>query len=112
MEVLESLKELYKEEIKKIVKKGELSPADSEAACKAVKAWHEINELLMEEESLTGGMMSERRGRNRLGQYTSRNDRSTADRMIDTLERLRMDAHDDETCRAIDRCIKRIEEVN
>lgn len=45
MKELENLKELYLEEIKKINKKGELSPADSEAARKSLEAIAKIDEI-------------------------------------------------------------------
>lgn len=45
MKELENLKELYLDEIKKINKKGELTPADGEAAKKALEAIEKINEI-------------------------------------------------------------------
>ena len=45
MKELENLKELYLEEIKKINKKGELTPVDAEAAKKALEAIEKINEI-------------------------------------------------------------------
>ena len=45
MKALENLKELYLEEIKKINKKGELTPVDSEAAKKALEAIKDIDEI-------------------------------------------------------------------
>lgn len=55
MKELENLKELYIDEIKKINKKGELTPADSEAAKKALEAIEKINEICCDEEELEGG---------------------------------------------------------
>lgn len=45
MKELENLKELYLDEIKKINKKGELTPADAEAANKAIDAIKKIEEI-------------------------------------------------------------------
>lgn len=45
MKELENLKELYLDEIKKINKKGELTPADGEAACKALDAIEKIDKI-------------------------------------------------------------------
>ncbi|MBP3802323.1 MAG: hypothetical protein J6I76_00270 [Oribacterium sp.] len=45
MKELENLKELYLDEIKKINKKGELTPTDSEAAKKALEAIEKIEEI-------------------------------------------------------------------
>ena len=45
LKALEDLKELYMEEIKKINKKGDLTPVDSEAACKALEAIKKIDEI-------------------------------------------------------------------
>lgn len=123
MKELENLKELYLEEIKKITKKGDLSPADSDAACKALGALEKIHDLCKKEKELEyeehsermyPGRMnrthaygmpeySERRGRNSMGQYTSR--RAVIDSMVDTLESMRSEAPDDETMRTIERCI-------
>lgn len=54
MKELENLKELYLEEIKKINKKGELTPADGEAAKKALEAIEKINEICSEYEEEEG----------------------------------------------------------
>ena len=45
MKELENLKELYLEEIKKINKKGELTPVDAESAKKALEAIKSIDEI-------------------------------------------------------------------
>lgn len=45
MKELENLKELYLDEIKKINKKGELTPTDAEAANKAIDAIKKIDEI-------------------------------------------------------------------
>lgn len=51
MKELENLKEMYLDEIKKINKKGELTPADGEAAKKALEAITMIDEICnMDEE--------------------------------------------------------------
>ena len=145
MKELENLRELYLDEIKKINKKGDLTPADSEAACKALEAIKKIDELCGEmsgqEYSQKGYSQhdfnpnrmpemsnmypygfpyyndgySERRGRNqRNGQYISRNGYSrhddTVNSMIGRLESMRMEAPDEMTRRAIDRCIEKLED--
>lgn len=74
MKELENLKELYLEEIKKINRKGELTPADAEAAKKALEAIEKINEICCDEEELNGGY-SERgysNGRYSNGGYSER----------------------------------------
>ena len=95
MKELENLKEMYLDEIKKITKKGELSPADSDAACKALGALEKIYDLCDREKELEHHIpeYSERRGRNGMGQYTSR--RATIDSMIDTLESMRSETMND-----------------
>lgn len=45
MKELENLKELYLDEIKRINKKGELTPTDGEAACKALDAIEKIDKI-------------------------------------------------------------------
>lgn len=76
MKELYDLKDLYLEEIKKISKKGELTPSDAEAAKIALEAIEKIEEVcdLMEEEE---GMYSERgrsyaRGRNQYSNNMAR----------------------------------------
>lgn len=59
MKELENLKELYVDEIKKINKKGELTPADSEAAKKALEAI-EMIDMLCESEMDKDAGYSER----------------------------------------------------
>lgn len=54
MKELENLKELYLDEIKKINKKGELTPADAEAAKKCLEAIEKINDLCCEYEEEEG----------------------------------------------------------
>ena len=54
MKELENLKELYLEEIKKINKKGELTPVDAEAAKKALEAIEKIDEICCDEEKDMG----------------------------------------------------------
>ena len=100
MKELENLKELYLDEIKKINKKGELTPADSEAAKKALEAIEKIETLCDGESGYSERMYprysrnemhystmmpdpmhyssyegdrSMARGRDSLGRYTSRN---------------------------------------
>lgn len=55
MKELENLKELYLDEIKKINKKGELNPADAEAAKKALEAIEKINEICEESDEMEEG---------------------------------------------------------
>ena len=59
MKELENLKELYVDEIKKINKKGELTPTDSEAAKKALEAIKMID-MLCEDEIVKEPGYSER----------------------------------------------------
>ena len=129
MKELENLKELYLEEIKRINKKGELTPADSEAAKCALEAIEKIDgicERYEEEEGYserysTRGrsraymmpdvdpMYSERRGRSATtGRYVSRNS-GAVDHMIQKLEHMKMDAPDRETEIAIDKVIDKLE---
>lgn len=78
MKELEDLKELYLEEIKKINKKGELTPADAEAAKKCLEAIEKIEEICCEHEDEEG--YSERsyprRSMNRSRTYPMYNNRS------------------------------------
>lgn len=128
MKELENLKDLYLEEIKKINKKGELTPTDAEAAKKALEAIEKINEICEmaswdEDEyseryypSYRGGRsmrsydhmpdVSMRRGRSAMtGRYVSRADSPTVDRMVSRLEEMKHDAPDERSMRAIDRAI-------
>lgn len=123
MKELEQLKELYLEEIKKISKKGELTPADAEAAKKALEAIEKIDKICCDEADYMEGEYSERmyprrsmpemyqrRGRSSTtGRYISRNNGSTIDHMIHKLEDMRMDAPDSETRMAISRAINELE---
>ena len=106
IEMFKALKEMYAEEIKKIIKKGELTPNDSEAACKAMKGFHEANELIREVEDTE--LYSERRGRNSLGQYTSRS--YTVDDMVTKLRSMRESAPDEESYHMIGRTIDTLNE--
>ena len=140
MRELEHLKELYLDEIKKITKKGELTPADSEAARKALEAIEKINDICCDEEDAGYSergyrshrsyayrmpemypvyandyqMMypySERRGRSATtGRYISRNDGSSVDKMIRKLEQIKSEAPDHETMIAIDNVISKLED--
>ena len=137
MKELENLKELYLEEIKKINKKGELTPADAEAAKKALEAIEKINEICCDYEDEEGysermyprhypmrsmnrdrmpmpDMMydrgySERRGRDSMGRYTSRSRGESVEHMIHKLEDLKMDAPDNHMRMAIDDMISKLE---
>ena len=111
---LEHFKEMYLDEIKKITKKGELTPADGEAGLKALEALTMIDELCCKEDDKEMEMSmgySERRHRNSLGQYTSRHGDDMKRNVVNKLEDMRMyDAPDNVTRRAIDRAINNIEE--
>ncbi len=118
MRELENLKELYLDEIKKINKKGELSPADAEAAKKALEAIQMIDDICCNEDDDRGDtyqrrmpeMHMDRRGRSSMtGRYISRHSGNTVDGMIRKLENLKMDAPDADTKMAIDHVIERLE---
>ena len=120
MKELENLKELYLDEIRKITKKGELTPADAEAAKKALEAIEKIDKICCDEDSdyMEAGRsmrhsmpeMYQRRGRSSTtGRYISRSNEATVDRMIHKLEDMRMDAPDSETRMAISRAINELE---
>ena len=120
MKELENLKELYLDEIRKITKKGELTPADAEAAKKALEAIEKIDKICCDEDpeymeagrSMRYSMpeMYQRRGRSSTtGRYISRSNEATVDRMIHKLEDMRMDAPDSETRMAISRAINELE---
>ena len=103
--VLEQFCDLYLSEIKKLIKKGELTPAECDTGHKALEAMWLIDNMLdmeeMKEYSQGEGYWmygmyphSEKRGRNKMGQYTSREpmDMTTSraiDKCIDILERNR-----------------------
>lgn len=66
MKVLEDMKELLEDELKKVVKKGDISPTELDNVYKAVKTVNYIDAIkMMEEESQGGGEYSQRRGRSR-----------------------------------------------
>lgn len=130
MKELENLKDLYLEEIKKINKKGELTPTDAEAAKKALEAIEMINEICemsswdedeYSERHYPHSMrsmrhydhmpdVSMRRGRSATtGRYVSRADAPVVDRMVSRLEDMRHDAPDERSMRAIDRAIDTLE---
>lgn len=130
MKELENLKEMYLDEIKKITKKGELTPTDAEAAKKALEAITMIDDICdMDDGEWSGGsyrgmsyndrsghryMMPEmdmptRRGRSMTtGRYVSRRN-ATADMMIGKLEDLLRDAPDMETREAIECALDKLE---
>lgn len=139
MKELENLKELYLDEIKKINKKGELTPTDAEAANKAVEAIKKIEEICAccddmdegysERYYRSGNRMPEmRRGRgmsysdgpmyseaypmmnNRYPYY--RHDGHNGlevENMIHKLEAMRPEAPDNEIKMAIDNMIRKLE---
>ena len=138
MKALEDLKELIESEIKKINKKGDLTPAELESMSYAVDIIKDIDEICGDSEMQDGysnGMShgrnypmyhdewhdgaSYRRGRDaRTGRYVSRdgysyNDRysrdEARDRMFDKLEHMRETAPDARTRDAIDRCMDELE---
>ena len=136
MRELENLKELYLEEIRKINKKGELTPADAEAAKKALEAIEKIDDICCDEDDMHdeyseryseympyrrrmpdmypkrySERYSERRGRSATtGRYISRHDGSSVDKMIRKLEMMKYDAPDSETMTAIDNVISKLED--
>lgn len=136
MRELENLKELYLDEIRKINKKGELTPADAEAAKKALEAIEKIDDICCDEDDMHeeyseryseympyrrrmpdmypkrySERYSERRGRSATtGRYISRRDGSSVDKMIRKLEMMKNDAPDSETMMAIDNVISKLED--
>lgn len=136
MRELENLKELYLDEIRKINKKGELTPADAEAAKKALEAIEKIYDICCDEDDMRdeyseryseympyrrrmpdmyqkrySERYSERRGRSATtGRYISRHDGSSVDKMIRKLEMMKNDAPDSETMMAIDNVISKLED--
>ena len=133
MRELEILREMYIDEIKKIDKKGELTPADSEAAKKALEAICMIDDICegMDEKEYSersyrrnqSGMnmsrhypmpdmdyrYSSRRGRSSMtGRYISRSG-DAVDSMIRKLEHMRMEAPDEETRSAIECALDRLD---
>ena len=132
MRELENLKELYLDEIRKINKKGELTPADAEAAKKALEAIEKIDDICCDEDDMHDEYSeryseympyrrrmpdmypkrySERRGRSATtGRYISRHDGSSVDKMIRKLEMMKNDAPDSETMMAIDNVISKLED--
>lgn len=127
MKELENLKEMYLDEIKKINKKGELTPADGEAAKKALEAICMIDDICddMEEKEYsersyrgphTGRTYypreidySSRRGRSSVtGRYVSRSG-DQVESMVRQLERMRMEAPDEATRSAIECALDRLE---
>ena len=124
MKELENLKEMYLDEIKKINKKGELTPADGEAAKKALEAICMIDDIC---EGMAEKEYSERsygktdymRGHNvyypremdyssRRGRYVSRSG-DPVESMVRKLERMRIEAPDEETRSAIECALDRLE---
>lgn len=139
MKELENLKELYLDEIKKINKKGELTPTDAEAANKAIDAIKKIEEICACCDDMDEGY-SERyyRSRNRMPEmyrgrgvsmnyrdgysegYPMMNDRYPyyrhdghngleVENMIHKLEAMKPDAPDREIKMAIDNMIRKLE---
>ena len=127
MKELENLREMYLDEIKKINKKGELTPADGEAAKKALEAicmiddiCDDMDEKEYSERSYRGPHMgrtyypremdySSRRGRSSItGRYVSRSG-DPVDLMVRQLERMRMEAPDEATRSAIECALDKLE---
>lgn len=142
MKELENLREMYLDEIKKINKKGELTPVDAEAAKKALEAISMIDLICsdMDENEYSersyrsgrsyrgmsrhypmpemdygygygydDGRYSSRRGRSSTtGRYVSRSG-DAVDSMIKKLDRMRMEAPDEETRKAIETAIDKLE---
>lgn len=101
MRELNELKELYLNEIKRINKKGELTPADAEAAKKALEAIEMIDKIC-EKSELGYSDHYERR------HYMSRKSDSV-NHMISKLESLKPESPDIATRAAIDNIIERLE---
>ena len=137
MRELENLKELYVDEIRKINKKGELTPADDAVIEKALERIEKLDEMCCRDEDdmhdeyseryseympyrrrmpdmypkRYSERYSERRGRSATtGRYISRHDGSSVDRMIRKLEMMKYDAPDSETMTAIDNVISKLED--
>lgn len=138
MKALYDLKELYFKELEKIARKGDLTPVDAEAAkiaLEGIEKIEEVCEMYEEEEEYSEAMYprrsmrrsyargprsygmpemsrgySERRGRsNATGRYISRNNESTVDHMISSLEDMKSQAPDNDTRIAIDNLINKLE---
>lgn len=130
MKELENLREMYLDEIKKINKKGELTPADGEAAKKALEAICMIDDICddMDEKEYSErsyGKADYMRGRNvyypREMDYSSRRGRSSitgryvsrsgdpVESMVRQLERMRMEAPDEATRSAIECALDKLE---
>ena len=111
---LNCLKDMYLEEIKKITKKGELTPVDSEAAKKALEAIKMIDDICEnceeDEYEASYGMrrMPEMRYSKR-SRHMSRSSMNAVDRMMAKLEDMRLDAPDEDTRMAIDNVIAKLE---
>lgn len=119
MKELHELKELYLDEIKKVNKKGDLTPSDHDAVKKSLETIKMIDEIC---EMDSGSEYSERSYRRRSyrmpemdmrdgyyrrGRYSRRN--ATADMMIEKLEDLLRDAPDMETREAIECALDKLE---
>lgn len=125
MRELENLREMYLDEIKKINKKGELTPVDAEAAKKALEAITMIDMICCDEDESGYSERSYRRNQSgmnmsrhypmpdmdyssRRGRYVSRSG-DAVDGMIRKLEHMRMEAPDEESRRAIETAIDKLE---
>ena len=130
MKELETLKEMYLDEIKKINKKGELTPTDAEAAKKALEAICMIDDICdktddsewsersyrgrsyrtaMNRRSMMPDMYYDRRGRSAMtGRYVSRH-ADAVDTMVRKLENMMNSAPDEETREAIECAIEKLE---
>ena len=123
MKELETLKEMYLDEIKKINKKGELTPADADAAKKALEAicmiddiccddWDEGNSkrpYRMSRRHMMPDMYYDRRGRSATtGRYVSRR-ADAVDTIVRKLETMLNGNPDEETRDAIEFAIEKLE---
>lgn len=70
MKELHNLKELYLDEIRKINKKGELTPADGETAKKALEGLEKINCIMDDGDEYYGSADGYSGGRDRMGRYS------------------------------------------
>ena len=112
MEVLDELKELALAELKKLVKKESLNPAEVESATKAVCLIEKIDKIQNGSSDDEG--YSSRRGRNPMnGRYMSMNrgysGHSIKDRMVSKLETMMDEARSDYEREAIEEWIRKLE---
>ena len=113
MEVLDELKELALAELKKLVKKDSLNPAEVDAATKTVCLIEKIDKIQNGSYDSEEGY-SNRRGRNPVnGRYMSMtrgySGHSIKDRMVSKLEAMMDEARSDYEREAIEEWIRKLE---